>query len=380
MSGTSLDGVDVVIARLQGSGREMTIDVLGSSHTPYPSPLEEVILRNTNPASSSVREITQLHARLGHIYADAVARAAANCGVIGDLDLVGSHGQTLYHQPDPEPFCGQHVSSTLQLGDTSAIANRLETPVVGDFRLADMALNGEGAPLAPYFDYVYFTHPEKSRILLNIGGIANLTYLQADGSKRDVRAFDTGPGNMLIDGLMQRLFDEPLDRDGMHARQGAVCERLLEWLLEDDAFLHESPPKSTGREYYGPAFLNRLTAQAERFDCTNADLIATVTAFTARSIYDACERFIAPHGPVDALIASGGGVHNPVLMDMLADAFSPVPVVTTAAYDVHPDIKEALCFAVLAHEFLNGVPTNMPSVTGAARATLLGKLAVPLME
>jgi anhydro-N-acetylmuramic acid kinase len=377
MSGTSLDGVDVVVARLAGSGQRMEIEVVGGSHMAYPSDLVEVILRNTTPDTSSVSEITRLHARLGQMYAAAVERAVEQTPTRVELDLIGSHGQTIHHLPVPTRFCGQAVGSTLQLGDISTIANLTRTPVVGDFRSADIALGGEGAPLVPYFDYIYFTHSARARLLLNIGGIANLTLLPADGSKQEVRAFDTGPGNMLIDGLVDRWFDEPYDRDGRRARRGSVCQDLLDALLVNDSFLHESPPKSTGREYYGGDFLDRLLSRAAAFDCAADDLVATTTAFTARSIREAYERYLAPHTPADELLVSGGGAMNPVLMEMLADEFEPIPTATTRGYDVDPEMKEALCFAVLAHEFANEVPTSLPAVTGASRETILGKLALP---
>lgn len=355
----------------------MDIEVVGGSHMPYPPELVDTILKNTRPASSAVDEITRLNVRLGQIYSKVVADAVEATDTPDGLDLIGSHGQTVYHLPESTPFCGQRVASTLQLGDISTIANLTGIPVVGNFRMADMALGGEGAPLVPYFDYVYFTHSTKSRLLLNIGGISNVTYLPASGARHQVRAFDTGPGNMLIDALMQHLYDEPLDRDGRRAERGDVCGQLLEELVDMDAFLAASPPKSTGREHYGSEFMDWLIERADASNCEGDDLVATVTAFTARTVYDAYRRFIVPTGGVDEVMVSGGGVHNPVLMETLTRMFAPIPVITSAHYGLDPDRKEALCFAVLAHEYINEVPTNIPAVTGAERKTLLGQLALP---
>ncbi len=351
--------------------------MLGNAAIPFPPGLVEVILRNTDPATSSIDEITRLDARLGQIYAQAVDEALTSLPTEQRIDLIGSHGQTINHLPEPVPFCGESVRATLQLGDISTIANLTGIPVVGDFRTADVALGGEGAPLVPYFDYIYFMHPDKSRLLLNIGGIANVTFLPAGAGKDEVRAFDTGPGNMLIDALMQRLFGQPLDRDGRRAQQGEPCDQLLDDLLESDAFLSERPPKSTGREYYGAGFLDRLMERASASGCEGADLVSTVTAYTVRTVYDAYRRFIAPGGRADEVIVSGGGAYNPVLMEGLTRIFAPLPVTTSARDGLDPDRKEALCFAVLAHEYMNGVPTNLPAVTGAERSTLLGQLAVP---
>lgn len=377
MSGTSLDGVDVVIARLTGSGRSIEIETVSAFHEPFREDLIEVILRNTRPETSSVDELTRLNVRLGHIYADAVRQASEMSGTVDRIDLIGSHGQTIYHAPDPVSFCGEAVGGTLQLGDISTIANRTDIPVVGDFRAADVALGGEGAPLVPYFDYVRFTDPTRSRLLLNIGGIANLTFLPAGGTKHRVRAFDTGPGNMLIDGIMRELYDEAFDRDGRRARRGSVCDDLLTMLFARDAYQDELPPKSTGREHYGSDFLDTLMTSADEVGCLGDDVVATATAFTAQSVHRAYKRFIAADEQADELIVAGGGANNPVLMDHFRAVFDDMDVRTTAAYELDPDDKEALCFAVLAHEYVNGVPTNLPAVTGASHETLLGKLALP---
>lgn len=373
MSGTSLDGIDVVIARLRGSGRELELSSLAFTHSPYPPALRDVLHRNAEAETSDVRALSQLNALLGRSFADAVARTAEEAGLgVDQLDLVGSHGHTVHHVPEPVPFAGEDgVASSFQLGDPAVVAARLGVPVVGDFRTADVALGGQGAPLVPYFDWVMFASGREHRALLNLGGIANVTVLPRGAGPEAVYAFDTGPANMVIDALAARLYDEPFDRDGRHAAAGTPDEALLAELLADTYF-HRPPPKSTGREAFGTAFVDALVARGAAPD----DLLATATALTARSVGEAVARFASDH-PLDALVVSGGGVHNRELMRRLAEAVAPVPVRTTADYGVSPDAKEALCFAVLAHEWCNGVPTNLPSVTGASRPTLLGKLCLP---
>ena len=375
MSGTSLDGVDAAIATVSGSGRALTLTPHASVHHSYPDALRDALLRASERARSSVYDLSQLNVRLAAPYAEAVrAAAAAADRDVADLDLVGSHGQTVHHIPSPEECAGAPIRSTLQIGAPPVLAQRLGVPVVGDFRLADMALGGQGAPLAPYFDYALLTDANETRGLLNLGGIANLTLLPADASRDQVRAFDTGPANMVIDALAEALFDTPYDPDGTYAARGTVDTEWLAHLLEADYF-HAPPPKSTGRERFGAPFAQRLLRHADYR--APEDILATATMLTAASVYQAYARFLRDTAPLDVLLVSGGGVHNETLMQALRDVFAPIPVRSTAAYGIDPDAKEALCFAVLAHEALNGVPTSLPSVTGADRATRLGTISRP---
>lgn len=377
MTGTSMDGVDAVVVRLRGSGRSLESDLLAFVHTPYAGELREALLRNTDPASSSVADLALLNVRLCKAYAAAVYRALDAAGLSHDaLDLVGAHGQTLHHAPKPVPMAGESVRATLQIGDPSTLAQHLGTVVVGQFRMADMACGGQGAPLVPYLDHVLFSDADASRLLLNLGGIANVTLLPAGGTLADLRAFDTGPANMVLDALARHFFDAPYDPDGRHAASGTPDHDLLADLLQGDYF-QQPPPKSTGRAQFGTTYADRLRLDARRRGLSPEDTMATATLLTAASVYQAYARYLRPVHPVDAIIASGGGVHNPTLLGMLEDAFAPLPVDTTAAHGLDPDAKEALCFAVLAHETLNGVPTNVPAVTGAARRVPLGTIAVP---
>ena len=377
MSGTSLDGVDAALVELEGSGPDLTMEPEAFVHVPYPGALRNLIRQSTDPDSSSVQVLTRLDARLAETYAEAVDRVLAEANTDRNApDLVGSHGQTVCHLPEPVDCAGARVRATLQLGNPSTLATRLNVPVVGDFRPADMALGGQGAPLVPYFDYVTFTDADEHRGLLNLGGIANLTVLPAGGTPDDVQAFDTGPANMVIDALADRLFDAPMDRDGRHADTGTPDHDLLADLLEGP-FFRRKPPKSTGRDDFGADYVDRLLNASQSRGLSPEDTMATATLLTAASVYQAYAQYVRPDQSIDVLIASGGGVDNDTLLRMLRDAFAPISVRIASEYGVDGDAKEALCFAVLAHETVNGVPTSLPSVTGAERAAILGSLSVP---
>jgi anhydro-N-acetylmuramic acid kinase len=355
------------------------VETLGFDAFPYPGALRALLLRNSDVATSSVRDLSQLNVRLAHEYASALLNVCSALGfALKDLDLIGTHGQTVHHVPDGEDCAGRTVASTLQIGDPSVLANLAGVPVVGDFRLADMAHGGQGAPLVPYFDAAVFGDATSTRVLLNLGGIANLTIVPARSLRGPVRAFDSGPANMLVDELCRRHFDVPFDRGGEIAGSGEVSERVLAELASDEYFARV-PPKSTGRELFGSAYADRLEALCKTSGCTAPeDLVATATALTARTISDAFKRFVSPYHEVDQLVVSGGGVHNRWLMSRIQKETRPARIVTTASFGVHPDAKEALCFAVLAHETMNGISTNVPSATGASHRTILGKICLPL--
>jgi anhydro-N-acetylmuramic acid kinase len=377
MSGTSLDGIDAVLVEISGRGASVALEQEAFAHVPYPDALRSLVRANTTADGSSVEALTRLDARLAEAYATATDQVLAEADRSrAALDLVGTHGQTMCHRPAPAACAGMRVRSTLQLGNPSALAARLGVPVVGNFRAADLALGGQGAPLVPYFDAVAFAAPEEHRALLNLGGIANLTLLPAGGALDAVQAFDTGPGNMVIDALATRLYDAPYDPSGRHAGAGTPHHDLLADLLTD-AYFRRSPPKSTGRGDFGAAYVDRLLGAADARGLEADDTMATATLLTAASVYQAYAQHVRTHRPIDVLIASGGGVHNDTLMRMLRDAFAPIPVRTTADYGISPDAKEALCFALLAHALVNGTPTNLPAVTGASGRARLGSLSLP---
>ncbi len=365
MSGTSLDGIDAAVVRLCGHGRDVQAETLSFVTEPYEDALRDAIRACAEAATSSVRGVSQLHVRLGHRFADAAERAIAAAGVAADL--VGSHGQTVQHVPVAEDCAGVATRSTLQIGCPAVLAVRLGVPVLSDFRAADVALGGQGAPLAPVLDAALFSHASETRVLLNLGGVANVTVLPP--GRPPSLAFDTGPANLVSDALALRLTGQPVDRDGALASAGTPDEALLARLLADP-FFAAPPPKSTGREHFGAAYVERLVqggpARAE-------DLLATSVALAARSVADAVQR-VAPDAA--RVIASGGGVRNPALMRALAGALG-VPLETTAAYGVDPDAKEAVLFALLAHEWAGGIRTGLPAVTGASRAAFQGSLTLP---
>ena len=367
MSGTSLDGVDAAIVRVEGSGAGLAVETLGFVSQPYHGALRAALAAVVEVAESDVRQVSQLHARLGSVFAEAVGGALADAGLTAEgLDLVGSHGQTVQHVPQAEDCAGVPTASTLQIGDPAILAAALGTPVVSDFRAGDLALGGQGAPLAPYLDRTLFASGTETRVLLNLGGIANVTVL-APGAPPV--AWDTGPANMAIDAVVRQRTDQGYDAGGEIAASGTPDAALLADLLRDPYYA-QPPPKSTGREDYGAAFADRLLDSG----LDTPALVATATALTARTVADA----VRQHAPGAArVIASGGGVHNRTLLAMLADALEDVPVETTAAHGLDPDAKEAVLFAVLAHEWANGVRTGLPSVTGASRAAMQGSLTLP---
>ena len=373
MSGTSLDGVDVAIARLIGHGASMEVTQVGFVTTPYRVSLRALLMEAATSEAFSVTQLSQLNVRVALAYARCVRKAMKATGV-NALDLVGSHGQTIRHVPVAVPCAGRAVASTLQIGDPSVLANLLRVPVVGDFRMADMALGGQGAPLVPYFDYVTLRDVAQTRGLLNVGGIANLTVLPAGCAIEDVYGFDAGCGNMVLDALAERLLDAPYDPGGQTAAQGQPSERVLGEMLRDP-FLARRPPRSTGRTWYGPAYVERFLAACSGH--STADILATATALTARSVQHSYHTFVQPLHPFDVLIVSGGGRHNRTLMRMLQACFAPVRVIASDAMGVDSDAKEALCFAVLAHEAMDGICASMPGATGAHRPTILGKICLP---
>ena len=366
MSGTSLDGVDAAVVRVEGSGAGLAVEALSFVSEPYDDALRSALAACVEVDTSDVRLVSQLHARLGERFAE-VARHALDAAGGAAPDLVGSHGQTVQHVPEPEDCAGVPTRSTLQIGSPAVLAARLGAPVVADFRAGDLALGGQGAPLAPYLDGVLFGSETETRVLLNLGGIANLTVLPAGGPPRS--AFDTGPANMVLDALALRLTGRPYDEGGALAARGTPDEALLADLLTHP-FFAAPPPKSTGREDFGAAFVDRIVGRGG----DPADLMATAAALTARSVAGAV-RALRP-APA-RVVASGGGVHNAALMAMLADALAPVPLETTAAHGLDPDAKEAVLFAVLAHEWCEGVRTGLPAVTGASRAAFQGSLTLP---
>ncbi len=370
MSGTSADGVDCAIVDAGVRG----VRVLAFDTCPYPRTVRDGVLALCDGGPVAVADLCHLNAVLGELFASAVLRLAERSGVpLGSIDLIGSHGQTVCHLPRGRRFRGRRLGSTLQIGEPSVIAERTGITTVADFRPRDMAAGGQGAPLVPLADYVLFRHARRSRAVQNIGGIANVTYLPAGCSPAGVLAFDTGPGNMMIDRLAALVTDgrARYDAGGRLAARGTVDEGLLAELMAHP-FLRRRPPKSTGREEFGRPFTDAVYARSVKAGLRPLDVLATVTAFTAHSIALAYRRHLP--APVDEVILCGGGARNDTLVAMLRDALLPAPVRPSDEFGIDADAREAVAFAVLARETVRGAAGNVPSATGADHPVVLGKI------
>lgn len=367
MSGTSVDGVDAALVRVSGSGRTTRAELLKSIEHPIPDELRQRVLSLSHGAGNA-EEVSRVSVALAELFAEAVEALGA-----GTVDAIASHGQTISHMPG--------TRATLQIGNSPTLAQRLNCPVVSDFRSADVAVGGQGAPLVPYADWCLLTHPTKARAIQNIGGIGNVTYLPPDAESEQVLGFDTGPGNMLIDRAAQWTSRGRLrcDLDGKLALSTDEPDyNMLEWLLEH-SFLARKPPKSAGREDFGETFfqeiLTRAMSRHDRVMWGKHNLVTTLTWFTVLSIQDAYARYL-PQMP-DEVIVGGGGARNPALMQFLRSKLDPIPVLTHTDVGMNDDAKEALAFCVLANETLLGNPANLPSVTGATRPVTLGSVTLP---
>jgi anhydro-N-acetylmuramic acid kinase len=395
MSGTSADGINVALVRiwetrlqgsrgssdseLRGRGRpHHTLRLLGHAEYSYPAKVRVAVLAAMNATRISVAELARLNVLLGELYADAVLAAQRRFRI--KAELVGCHGQTLYHQGEPRSYLGRKITATWQTGEAAVIAARVGVPVVSDFRQADMAAGGKGAPLVPYLDYLLFRDAQIGRIVQNIGGIANLTAIPAGADATRVFAFDTGPGNMVIDAVTEALFGRAFDRGGKIAASGNVLESIVEHMLHSN-FFRAKPPKTAGREEFGREFVRDFLRQCGR--SRNHDVVATATALTARSIADAVRRFVLRNSrsPAESsfreMILSGGGAKNRTLVAMLAASLVPLGVRLRFSdeFGLPSEAKEAVAFAALAYETWNRRPSNVPSATGAARAAVLGKIS-----
>jgi len=407
MSGTSADGIDVALVEIADrTGARWTLSpassfrarrrphhkptLIGYAAFPYPPKVRAAVLSAMNATHASVADLARLNSLLGERYADAVLETQRRFRV--KIDLVGCHGQTLYHQGEPQNFLGRRITTTWQTGEAAVIAAKVGVPVVSDFRPADMAVGGQGAPLVPFLDYLWFGDEKIGRIVQNIGGIANLTAIPAGASADHVLAFDTGPGNMVIDAVTNELFRKPFDRGGRIAASGKVIEPVLARILLGSFFLAK-PPKTTGREEFGREFVReflRACGQARK-----QDVVATATALTSKSIANAVDHFVIGKIPTSRksgekwgtqsgknlkfreIILSGGGAKNRTLVTMLSERLAPlgIRVCFSDEFGLPSEAKEAVAFGVLAYETWNRCPSNVPSATGAKRAAVLGKIS-----
>ncbi|UCE50604.1 MAG: anhydro-N-acetylmuramic acid kinase [Phycisphaerales bacterium] len=373
MSGTSADGVDVAIVDI-AKGK---VQLRAFEMFPYPPALRREILRLCRPETARLDDICHYNFVLGEVFADSVIKLCSKSRIyLSSIDVIGSHGQTIYHNPRGRRYGRRTIGSTLQIGEPSVIAQRTGITTVADFRPRDMAAGGEGAPLVPYADYVLFSHNRLTRAVQNIGGIANLTFIPGGCKSDEIVAFDTGPGNMVIDGIIRLASGgkRNFDQGGKMAARGVVDNKLLAEMLKHP-FLRRRPPKSTGREQFGAVFAEKIHQGAVKKRLSDADIVTTVTAFTAHSIVQAYRRFL-PAMP-DEMILCGGGAHNKTLVEMLRSELEDVKILSTSDFGINVDAKEAVSFAILAWATIAGIPNNVPGATGAEQPVVLGKIVYP---
>jgi anhydro-N-acetylmuramic acid kinase len=383
MSGTSADGIDVALVRISGKPPNVSAQLEAYHHVTFRPSVRETILRLANGASTTTAEISELDFTMGAELARAALAASKKWRIpMSEISLIGSHGQTVFHLGAAARFQGRVRSpSTLQIGEINVIAERTGVTTVGDFRPADMAAGGQGAPLVPFVDYLLYRDPEEGRAALNIGGIANVTVIPAGAEPTDLFAFDTGPGNMVIDALVEQITRgrSAYDRNAHIALSGRTIPGLLLRLMREP-YLRKKPPKSAGREQFGQPYARELLAWGHRHHAGPADIVRTATVFTALSIADAFRRLILPRTEVDELIVTGGGAKNPLMMAQLAAALPGIEIISPTRFGVPPEAKEAFAFAALAFETYHGRPGNVPSATGARHPVVLGKIVhAPVM-
>jgi anhydro-N-acetylmuramic acid kinase len=394
MSGTSADGIEAALVRISGAPPKLKSKLEGHASLPIPTPIRQKILQIAEGTRLPAAEISQLNFRLGNLFAEAAIAACKKLRVpLSRLDLIASHGQTIFHQGPPVPYLGAKTSSTFQIGEPSVIAARTGVTTIGDFRPADMAAGGQGAPLVPFADYLLYRHEKLGRVSLNLGGIANVTVIPARAKPKDVFAFDTGPANILIDALVSHFTHgrQRFDKNAQLAGQGRYLPALLDELLRDP-YLRQPPPKSTGREYYGAAYVEKLLLLGKKYHAKPNDLIRAATVFTGLSIIDALNRFVLAKTKIHQLVVSGGGANNPLLLGVLTAAlhvdadYDPahisnfynaggIEVLNSSQLGIPESAKEAYAFALLAYETFHHRPSNLPSATGAQRPAILGKIS-----
>ena len=381
MSGTSVDGIDVALVRIAPSIKENAAHARLENFVtvPFAPAVRAEVLRIAEGACVTTGEISQLNFRLGHAFADAALGACRKFRLLPRrLSVIGSHGQTIFHQGRPSRFLGRRVASTLQIGEPAVIAALTGVTTVGDFRPADMAVGGQGAPLVPFVDYLLYRHARYGRAILNVGGIANVTVIPKGALPRSVTAFDTGPGNMVIDALVREFTGgrRSYDAQAQMASRGHLLAPLLSALLADPYF-RQAPPKSAGREQYGSAYVEKILAWGRRYRARPEDLLRTATLLTALSIAGALNRWVRPRISVSQLIVSGGGARNPLILAQLSAVLAGIEVVPTETLGLPGDAKEAFIFALLADETVHGRASNLPGATGARRTAVLGKICYP---
>jgi anhydro-N-acetylmuramic acid kinase len=377
MSGTSADGIDVALVRVTGAPLSISARLDRHHHVPFPARVREDILRLSNGTATTTEEVSRLNFVLGEEFARAALLACRQWRMpLGKIDLIGSHGQTVFHQGKASQNGGtRRVASTLQIGEPSIIAERTGITTIADFRPADMAAGGQGAPLVPFVDYLLYRHAKHGRVALNIGGIANVTVIPASAPVQDVFGFDTGPGNMIVDALVESFTRgrQHYDRDARIALRGKMIPALLDKMMREP-YLRKGPPKTAGREQFGRGYAEAILAWGRGHRARPEDIVRTATLFTSLSIADAFREFILPRARVDQLIVAGGGARNPLIFAQLAAAMPEIEMIPADRFGVRAEAKEAFAFAVLAYAAYHGCTNNLPAATGARHAAVLGKL------
>jgi len=380
MSGTSVDGIDAALVEITGDPYEGKVRLVAFDNSPFPEEVRRKIFELFKTEKASIDKVGYMNFLLGELYAQAAFAVANKAGIsMSEIDLIGSHGQTIYHHPLISDKDGYPIRYTVQIGEGAVISARTQTPCISDFRVADIAAGGQGAPLVPFTEYLLYRKKDKCVLLQNLGGIGNITVLPADCSTQEVYAFDTGPGNMIIDGLVTCYTNgaKAMDEGGKIAESGIVDSTLLKELCQHSYFT-EKPPKSTGREMFGDHYISSLYARLVSSEISMQDAVATVTDFTAWAIEDAYQRFIAPNQVADELIIGGGGSYNPFLVSCIRKRMAKhgVLVYTQENFGLSSDAKEAVAFAILADCTMAGRFNNIPSVTGASRPVVMGKISL----
>jgi len=370
LSGTSVDSVDIVLTGIKERKNKIKIDILGYKEYRFEQSIKDFIMQTSSGRESGVENVCKLNFLIGRYFADKIIDFLQYMKISSkEIYLIGSHGQTVYHFPEDEKICNISVKSTLQLGDPSVIANITGITTVGDFRTADVAVGGNGAPLVPYLDFVMFGSNTKNRLLINIGGISNLTYIRKKANIDGLIAFDTGPGNMLIDYLSMKYLSLPFDKNGATAYKGILNESIFSKILENDKYIFSSPPKSTGREYYNEIFLDEILRKFPKVG--KYDALRTFTEYTCFAIYYNFVKYVGEDA--DEIYVSGGGAENNLIMETLSTYFEK-PVRKLDIGGINSSNKEAVLFALLAYQTIKRVPANIKKITGAEKEVILGKV------
>lgn len=381
MSGTSVDGVDAALVEISGTDSEPKVKLLAFENKPYPPQVREKIFSLFTPANATVDKVGYMNFLLGEIYAKSALSVIEKAGMKPEeIDVIGSHGQTIWHAPIPESPDGIPVAYTVQIGEGSVIAERTGILTVSDFRVADMAAGGQGAPLVPFSEYLLYRREKETILLQNIGGIGNMTVMPAGAKPRDVFAFDTGPGNMIIDAVISAVTggEKTYDTGGETAAKGKVCNALLD-ILKEEPYYRQPLPKTTGREHFGVQYTEKILSWRKENPIPVEDLLATVTDLTAYSIADAYERYVLPKYQASEIIVGGGGSYNATLLRFMKERFAPhgVAVRTQEDLGLSSDAKEAVAFALMADCCMRGRANTLPSVTGAEHPAVMGKISQP---